>query len=146
MTEINNYFCCSRIHILICTQKAFEKKPTFFLYLRTSGKSQDSPPISTHRHVSLANIATAFLSERKTTSRRQSSGRRKKRLTSKDKRTSDSKHQSNYSNTTNNAVGQQSSIQNMEDGAATIFMTNVNTTSTNNKHRTNLVIKIIIIC
>ncbi|CAF0820041.1 unnamed protein product [Rotaria sp. Silwood1] len=110
---------------------------------KARGKSQDSPPIATHRHVSLANIATAFLSERKTTSRRQSSGRRKKRLTSKDKRTSDSKYQSNYSNTSSNATGQRSSMQNMEGGIATIFMANVST-NTNNKHRTNLVIKIII--
>ncbi|CAF1376092.1 unnamed protein product, partial [Rotaria sordida] len=103
----------------------------------------DSPPTTTFRHVSLANIATAFLSERKT-SRRHSSGYRKKRLTSKDKSTSNSKHQSNYSNTTNNVIGQRLLTQNTEDGLATVFMVNFSTTSTNNKHRTNLVIKIII--
>ncbi|CAF1015149.1 unnamed protein product, partial [Didymodactylos carnosus] len=43
---------------------------------------------SSDRHVSLANIASAFITERKSSSRRQNSVRRKKRLTVKDRQQS----------------------------------------------------------
>lgn len=113
------------------------EKTLFSLYLRTTGKSRDSYPVASHRHVSLANIATAFLSERKTSSRRQNSVRRKKRLTIKDKRTSNTRIQSNV---TNNILEQRLSGHNMDNGIVTIFMTTANAAS-NNKHRANLVRK-----
>jgi hypothetical protein len=88
----------------------------------------------------LANIATAFLSERKSSSsRRQSSGRRQKRLTAKENKPSKSGHRSSA---TNNMLGQRSSSGTMAGGFAAIFMTNGNATGANNKHRVTLVIKI----
>ncbi|CAF1236733.1 unnamed protein product, partial [Didymodactylos carnosus] len=49
--------------------------------------SEQQTSSSSNRHVSLANIASAFITERKSSSRRQS-GRRKKRLTVKSRRQS----------------------------------------------------------
>ena len=92
-----------------------------------------------HRQVSLANIATAFLTERKSTTRRQSNTRMKKRLTNKDRKTSASKYQSNYQNGNKNVIGQRSSLQNMQDGIASIFVNNTNATHVNKKHRTTAV-------
>jgi hypothetical protein len=88
------------------------------------GGSGDPPPNTNHRQVSLANIATAFLSERKSTSRRQSSHRRKKRLTS------NARHQSNSND---DVLGQRISLETIDGGIASMFMT---TTNPNNKHRT----------
>ncbi len=105
--------------------------------------SGDLPSLPENRHVSLANIATAFLSERKSSSsRRQSSGRRQKRLTVKENKPSKSRHQSTFPSATNDILGQQSSSGAMAGGFAAIFMTNGNATGANNKHRVTLVIKI----
>ena len=60
------------------------KNKIFFCSLRATSGSGDPPSGTQNRHVSLANIATAFLSERKSSSRRQSSARRKKHLSIKD--------------------------------------------------------------
>jgi hypothetical protein len=109
----------------------------FFFYFRTIGGSGgDPPPVTNHRHVSLANIATAFLTERKSSSRRQSSNRRKKRLTIQEKKTANSRHQSN---TANDILGQRISLENMEGGIAAIFMMNLNSANANNKNRTTMV-------
>jgi len=105
--------------------------------------SGDLPSLPENRHVSLANIATAFLSERKSSStRRQSSGRRQKRLTVKENKPSKSRHQSSFSSATNDILGQQSSSGATAGRFSAIFMTNVNATGANNKHRVTLVIKI----
>jgi len=103
------------------------------------GGSGDPPPVTHHRHVSLANIATAFLSERKSSSRRQSTNRRKKRLTIQEKKTANSRHQTN---TTNDILGQRISLENMEGGIAAIFMMNLNSANANNKNRTAIVRKL----
>ncbi|CAF4499647.1 unnamed protein product, partial [Rotaria socialis] len=108
----------------------------------TSGKARDSSSITSHRNVSLANIATAFLSERKTSSRRQSSNRRKQRLTVTDKQNNDSRLSTNCANTNNPGLGQQFTVQNTDGGITTIFMAHTSTANANNKHRTNAVIKI----
>ncbi len=105
-----------------------------FFYFRTIGKNSNLPPTTQHRHVSLANIATAFLTERKSSSsRRQSSNRRKKRLTIQEKKSSNLRRQTN----TNDAIlGQRISLENMDGGIAAIFMSNLSSTNPNNKHRT----------
>lgn len=105
----------------------------FFLHFRTIGRNGDVPPSAHHRHVSLANIATAFLSERKSSSRRQSSNRRKKRLTIKGKRASNSGRQAN---TNDDLLGQRISLENMDGGIAAIFMSSLSSTNPNNKRRT----------
>jgi hypothetical protein len=113
-------------------------KTLFFLfYFRASA---DPPSTNQHRHVSLANIATAFLSERKSSSRRQSSGRRKKRSTIKGKKTSNPRYKSGFSTTTDGIKGQRISLENMDGGIATIFMTSMAATGANNKHRSATVI------
>jgi len=101
-------------------------------HFRTIGRNGDLSSSSHHRHVSLANIATAFLTERKSSSRRQSSNRRKKRLTIQEKKTSKSKHQTN---TADDILGQRISLENMDGNIAAIFMTNLSSTNPNNKHR-----------
>jgi hypothetical protein len=116
-------------------------KALFISNFRASGGSGDQTSAVQHRHVSLANIATAFLSERKSSSRRQNSGRRKKRLTIKGKRTSNPKRLSNYPNAADDTIGQRFSLETMEGGFATMLMTNGGTTSVNNKHRATMVIK-----
>ncbi|CAF1928579.1 unnamed protein product [Rotaria magnacalcarata] len=116
------------------------KNSQFAFTLRTSGKAGDSSPITSHRHVSLANIATAFLSERKTSSRRQSSNRRKQRLTTKDNQNQDSRLSTNCANTNNPGLGQQLTVQNTDGEITTIFMARTSTANANNKHRTNVVI------
>ena len=116
-------------------------KTLFFLYFRTSGGSGDPPTLTQNRHVSLANIATAFLSERKSSARRQSSGRRKKRSTIKGKRASNPRYHSPFSGGADGILGQRISLETMEGGIATIFMTNAGGTGSNGKHRTNTVIK-----
>lgn len=110
------------------------------LNFRTSTVTSAELPASTHhRHVSLANIATAFLSERKSSSRRQPSARRKKRLTISEKKASHQRRQSSYSNGSGSAVGQRLSAEKMENGIATILMVNSGAVGGNNKHRTTLV-------
>ncbi len=96
--------------------------------------------LTQNRHVSLANIATAFLSERKSSSRRTSSGRRKNRSTIKGKRVSNPRYQSPFSGGAD-ILGQRVSLETMEGGMATIFMTTAGVTGANNKHRTTTVIK-----
>lgn len=120
------------------------KNKQFSLPLRTSGKSRDSPPTAQNRHVSLANIATAFLTERKTSSRRQTSGRRKKRLTIKESQASNGRRSTNYSSATTSSVFiNPMSMQSVGGSISTIFMTHTSSTAgVNNKHRTTLVMKI----
>ena len=89
--------------------------------------------------MSLANIATAFLSERKSSSRRQPSARRKKRLTINEKKASHPRRQSSYSNGSGSAAGQRLSAEKMENGIATILMVNSGAVGGNNKHRTTMV-------
>jgi hypothetical protein len=110
---------------------------TFLFYFRIIEGSGDVPPTTQNRHVSLANIATAFLTERKSSSRRHSINRRKKRATIQ-KRTSNPRHQNN---TSNDILGQRISLDTMDGGIATIFMASMSSTNPNNKHRTALVIK-----
>lgn len=96
---------------------------------------------SQNRHVSLANIATAFLSERKSSSRRQTSGRRKKRLTLTEKKSGSLRGQSNFANPTEVMLAQRLSGEKMETSIATILMVNGNANGGNNKHRTAMVRK-----
>lgn len=101
----------------------------------------DIIPSPQNRHVSLANIATAFLSERKSSSRRHSSGRRKKRLNLQEKKSSTSRPQSSFSTGVDDLFGQRSSSGNMESSIVAMFMTSSSSTTTNanNKHRNTLV-------
>ncbi|CAF1235415.1 unnamed protein product [Adineta steineri] len=108
----------------------------FFLFLfRTSGGSIDRSSIVQNRHVSLANIATAFISERKSSSRRQSSAPRKKRLTKKGQQISTKKRSSIYSSGTDEILDHRSSLEIMQGGISTIFPHSDTTTSADNKHR-----------
>jgi hypothetical protein len=112
-------------------------KNIFFCSLRTIGGSGDPPPGTQNRHVSLANIATAFLTERKSSSHRQSSARRKKRLTINGRTSStNSARQSNYPTAADEILGQRSSSEIMDGGIPTIFVLN-----TDNKHRSTTVKK-----
>ncbi|CAF0870362.1 unnamed protein product [Adineta ricciae] len=106
--------------------------------IRAGIDNRDLSSTSQNRHVSLANIATAFLSERKSSSRRTSSGRRKKRLTMRDKKGSGSRNASSFSTGLNDLFGQRLSSENMESNIAAIFMTNVSGTGANNKHRSTV--------
>lgn len=108
-----------------------------------SGDNRDMLPTSQNRHVSLANIATAFLSERKSSSRRTSSGRRKKRLAMHEKKGSGSRNTSSFSTGLNDIFGQRLSSENMESNIAAIFMTNISGTGANNKHRTTVVSELV---
>ncbi len=108
----------------------------FFSPYRTSGGSGDPPAGTQNRQVSLANIATAFLSERKSSSRRQSSIRRKKRLTTKGPKTSNTSRQSSFITAADEILGQRLSTENMEGGTSTLFIPNGD-----NKHRSTTVRK-----
>ena len=111
-----------------------------FLFLRrTSGGSGDPPSGTANRQVSLANIATAFLSERKFSPRRQSSTRRKKRLTTKSVQGSTSSRHSSYATTTDDILAQRPSIDDTQNGTATLFVPTVVTTNAENKHRSTTV-------
>ncbi len=102
----------------------------FFLY-RTSAESSDLSAGTQNRRVSLANIATAFLTERKSSSRRQSSTRRKKRLTAKGSQIlNNTNRQSSYTTAADEILGQRLSKENMDGGIATLFVLNGD-----NKHR-----------
>jgi hypothetical protein len=109
-------------------------KKRFFCSIRTIGGSGDPPSGSQNRHVSLANIASAFLSERKSSSHRQSSARRQKRLTVKRRKSSYPKRQSNYPTAADEILGQRLSTEIMDEGIATIFASN-----SDNKHRSTTV-------
>ena len=112
------------------------------VYFRAStdnGTDTSSP--TRNRHVSLANIATAFLTERKSSSRRQTSARRKKRLTVKEKR-SDSRGSVICSGATNGGtLAQKHSGNTMDNGIATIMTLTGAPTAGNNKHHTTMVSK-----
>ena len=105
----------------------------------STGNGNDAPMPSQHRHVSLANIATAFLSERKSSSRRQTSGRRKKRLTPSEKKSGSIRRQSNFGNPADVMLAQRLSGEKVEGGIATILMVNGSANGGNNKHRTTMV-------
>ncbi|CAF0724156.1 unnamed protein product [Adineta ricciae] len=108
------------------------------IYSGTSGGSIDPSSGISNRPVSLANIATAFLSERKTSARRSSSGPRKQRLASKGQSISISKRQSSYTTTTDEILGgRRSSVDNMNDVIATLFSSHNGPTNSDNKHRSN---------
>ena len=134
--EMDNYHGCG---ILICEDGMLRRKFFSTLAFRTStATGADRPPNTQHRHVSLANIATAFLSERKSSSRRQPSSRRKKRMTI-EKKKSHSRRQSTYSSGTETVIGQRLSGDKMENSIATILMVNSGAVGGNNKHRTTMV-------
>ncbi|UJR28134.1 hypothetical protein I4U23_009391 [Adineta vaga] len=107
-------------------------------YSGTSADSRDLPSTPQNRHVSLANIATAFLTERKSSARRLSSGRRKKRLANQEKKSSNSRLQSSFPNGLNDLFGQRLSSENMEHNIAAMFMTTSSGAGANNKHRATL--------
>jgi hypothetical protein len=106
---------------------------------RNSGGNGD-PSSGTHnRNVSLANIATAFLTERKSSSIRQSSIRRKKRLTSKGPQSPTVQRQSSYITAADEILGQRISTETMEGGLATLFVPINGTINGDNKHRSTVV-------
>jgi hypothetical protein len=88
-----------------------------------------------NRQVSLANIATAFLTDRKSSSHRQSSVPRKKRLTNKGLH----KRQSSYTTAADEILAQRLSADNMEGGIATFFANNGIPTNGDNTHRSTMV-------
>ncbi len=106
---------------------------------RTSGGSGDPPAGAPNRQVSLANIATAFLSERKSSSRRPSSTRRKKkRLATKgNNQGSNTSRHSSYTTAADEILNQRLSGENMDAGAgiATLIVPNTTTINVDNKHR-----------
>ena len=109
------------------------------IFSSSTGNGSDAPMPSQHRHVSLANIATAFLSERKSSSRRQTSARRKKRLALSEKKSGSIRRQSNFGNPTDVMLAQRLSGEKGEGGIATILMVNGSANGGNNKHRTTMV-------
>ena len=111
----------------------------FFFYYRNSGGSGDTPEGTQNRQVSLANIATAFLSERKSSARRQSSIRRKKRMTTKGVQGSNTTRQSSYATAADEILGRRLSTENMDVGIATLFLPNGATNNGDNKHRSTTV-------
>ena len=76
----------------------------------------------------MANIATAFLSDRRSTINRQGSGYRKKRLTGNNRTRSDSRQKSSYPNANDNILEQRLSTPNMQSGISTLY---TNKTTTN---------------
>lgn len=110
------------------------------MLFRTSGGSVNVTPDIHNGHVSLANIATAFLSERKSSSRRQNSVRRKTRLTIKGKQTSNASRQSSYTTTTDEMLDQRLSGENMDSGITTLFVPSGPVTNGDNKHQSKVVI------
>lgn len=104
-----------------------------------TGNGSDAPIPSQNRHVSLANIATAFLSERKSSSRRQTSARRKKRLTLNERKSGSLRRQSNFGNGAEANLGPRLSADKVEGGIATILMVNGGANGANGKHLTTMV-------
>lgn len=86
-----------------------------------------------NRHVSLANIATAFLSERKSSSRHHPSVRRKKRFTAVERNSLSPRNSSNCHNSNDGNCLQQLSVEKVENGIATIIVPKVG--SNNNGKR-----------
>jgi hypothetical protein len=113
----------------------------FFLLsrYRTSGGNGDPPAGAPNRQVSLANIATAFLTERKSSSRRPSSTRRKKRLATKVIQGSNTNRHSNYITAADEILNQRLSGDNMDVGIATLLVPNTTTINVDNKHRSKTV-------
>jgi hypothetical protein len=111
-----------------------------FFSFRTSGGSCDQSISSQNRQVSLANIATAFLSERKSSAQRQSSARRK-RLTNKGQTSLSTSRHSSYATTADDILSQRLSSENMEGGISTLFVLNSATTNGDNINRSNTVKK-----
>jgi len=109
-----------------------KNKLEIFEIFRTTSGYGDIPEPTYTRHVSLANIATAFLSERKSSSRRQSGNRRKKRLTIREKASP---------KPSNERISPRISLETRDNGIATLFMTNMSLTNPTNKHRTTIVRK-----
>ncbi|CAF3933657.1 unnamed protein product [Rotaria magnacalcarata] len=91
-------------------------------HVRTSSGSGNAPPDVQNGHVSLANIATAFLIERKCSSRRQTSVRRKTRLTIQGRSPSIARRQSNHPTGTDEVIEQQLPGENMDGGISTLFV------------------------
>jgi hypothetical protein len=116
-TEITNHNDCSFL----------------FLYRTNAGNNESSADIP-NRQVSLANIATAFLTERKSSSHRQSTIRRKKRLTNKGAQTPNP-------TAADEILGPRLSADNMEVGIGTLFVPHVTTNNGDNKHRSSTVRK-----
>jgi hypothetical protein len=112
---------------------------TIVLSSSATGTTSDRPDVNHHRHVSLANIATAFLSERKNSSRRQTSIRRKKRVVNNERRTS--RRQSNYSGASEKNIGQRVSMDRMNSVVAATLVVNSVAVGGNSKNRTTTVRK-----
>ncbi|CAF3418468.1 unnamed protein product [Rotaria sp. Silwood1] len=109
-----------------------------FFPFRTSGGSCNVPQDIQNGHVSLANIATAFLSERKSSSRRQNSIRRKTRLTVKGQQISNVRRQSSYPTVTDEIKDQRLSSDNMDVGISTLFVPTSAITNGDNKHQSKM--------
>lgn len=121
-----------------CSQTEIVNYLFFFLLLhRNSAGSGDPPAGIPNRQVSLANIATAFLSERKSSSRRQSSTRRKKRLGTKGGSGSSASRHSSYATTADDILSQRFSAEEIPCGIATILVSTTN--NADSKHRTTAV-------
>jgi hypothetical protein len=101
---------------------------------RSTTSSSAGPFPNAQRHVSLANIATAFLSQRKSSSRR-SSARRKKRLTIQEKKPANCKRQSSHAA----AAELTSASDGKKNGMATILKIDPGTANGTSKHHTALV-------
>ncbi|CAF3806153.1 unnamed protein product [Rotaria sordida] len=110
--------------------------------VRTSGGSCNVPQDIQNGHVSLANIATAFLSERKSSARRQNSVRRKTRLTIKGQHPSNAKRQSSYTTTTDEILDQRLSAENMDAGITTLFVPTNAVTNGDNKRPSKLILDV----
>ncbi|CAF2823904.1 unnamed protein product [Rotaria sp. Silwood2] len=111
----------------------------FHQNIKTSGGSCNAPQDIHNGHVSLANIATAFLSERKSSSRRQNSIRRKTRLTIKGQQTSNVRRQSTYPTATDEILDTRLSAENMDAGITTLFVPTNAITNGDNKHQSKMV-------
>ena len=108
---------------------------------RTNGRNSDSPSGIPNRQVSLANIATAFLTERKSSSRRQSSIRRKKRFTSKSGHSINISRQSSYTTNADDPLVQRFSTETMPTTTTTMLLVPNNSLAIpENKPRSSTVI------
>ncbi|CAF3391835.1 unnamed protein product [Rotaria socialis] len=109
--------------------------------VRTSGGSGNAPPDVQNGHVSLANIATAFLTERKSSSRRQTSVRRKTHLTIKGRSSSNAQRQSNYPTGVDELLEQRLSGENMDGSISTLFVPTSGIINSDGKQQSKLVKK-----
>lgn len=130
-TEITNYNRTS----------CYSNKKEFVISLlfRTSGGTSNPTPDTQNGHISLANIATEFLSERKSSSRRQNSIRRKIRGTITGKPTLNAQRPSSNVTSVDETVDQKVVSNNVDVGITTLIVPTITVNNSDNKHQSKMV-------